>query len=328
MNKLNKEESILYKQLGNKNMRSILTMLILISGLSILHSQTMEDIDGNIYNTVNLNKKRWTVENLKTTRYSNGDSISYEAVDSIWGNLAVPAFSTYNNDISNRDTFGNLYNFYVLEDDRNICPVGWHVPTYEEWNTLINNLGGDLIAGGHLKDTTSSLWHLPNIGATNSSGLSVMPAGFRFSNNGFHKGKFAGIGGNGGIWTSTSTSDSTSIVKYFVPGSTEVGNIENMKSYGFSVRCVTSILSDIGKIEKDNNIKVYPTIAENEITLESLNHSIIYKVAIRTIQGELIKIVNVNENFATIDISNLMPGMYICIIDTHEGYLTKKFYKF
>lgn len=296
--------------------KSCITIVFLICGFCILHSQTIEDIDGNVYKTVVIDNHIWTVENLKTTRYSNGDSIQLIVNDSIWGGLSTPAFSTYNFDSSYTSEYGNLYNFYVVSDSRNVCPSGWHVPTNNEWFGLINYLGGDSIAGGSMKDTGIIHWNEPNTGATNSSGMTVLPAGFRFSNNGFFNGEFAGIGGNGGIWTSTESSDSTSIAKYFYPASSAIGEIDNNKSYGFSIRCVSNRVINSNKTDKIQSNKFYPNPTNGIIYLPFDGEKNIF---INDLQGTTV-FKHITER-KSVSIENVPTGIYIISIFDDEAKL-------
>ena len=84
----------------------------------------------------------------------------------------------YNNDLSNSEIYGNLYNWYAIDDGRGLCMEGWHVPSNSEWESLVTYLGGDDIAGGKLKEVGTSHWDSPNLGATNESGFTALPAGW------------------------------------------------------------------------------------------------------------------------------------------------------
>ncbi len=147
------------------------------------------DIDGNSYATVIIGTQEWMAENLRTTRFANGDVIPEETNDANWANLTSGAWCHKDNDIQNDLVYGKLYNGYLLEDSRNVCPSGWHVPHSSEYTTLINYLGGPLVAGGKMKDTgtvqaMTGYWQDPNFGATNSSGFNGIPAGSRDPNSG------------------------------------------------------------------------------------------------------------------------------------------------
>ena len=136
--------------------------------------ETFTDIDGNVYHAVVIGTQTWMVENLKTTKYSNGDPIP-TAVTS----LTPGAYCMYNNDaVTYKADYGALYNWYAVADSRNIAPAGWHVPTKTDWTTLTDYLGGESVASGKLKENGSSHWLTPNTGATNSSGFTALPGGF------------------------------------------------------------------------------------------------------------------------------------------------------
>jgi uncharacterized protein (TIGR02145 family) len=138
---------------------------------------TIIDIDGNEYTTVVIGTQEWMAENLKTTRYANGDSIPNVIETLGWFTLTTGAWCNYENNSVNDLIYGKLYNWYTVIDPRNVCPTGWHTPDNNDFNLLINYLGGEFVAGGKLK--AINLWESPNIGATNESGFSGLPGGGR-----------------------------------------------------------------------------------------------------------------------------------------------------
>jgi uncharacterized protein (TIGR02145 family) len=135
------------------------------------------DIDGNEYHTVIIGGQEWMVENLRVTPYRNGDPIPNVSDTTSWRALTTGAYCSYDNDPSCSAMYGNLYNWYAVNDFRQIAPEGWHVPTYEEWIVLETHLGGDTIAGGKLKESGTEHWRAPNVGGTNESGFSALPGG-------------------------------------------------------------------------------------------------------------------------------------------------------
>jgi uncharacterized protein (TIGR02145 family) len=147
--------------------------------------QTVKDIDGNIYNTVQIGDQVWMSENLKTLRYRNGGSIPNVTDNTAWANLTTGARSYYDNDVSNNPIYGKLYNWYTTLGDT-LCPTGWGVPTDDDWTTLTNSLGGASVAGGKMKTIGHAYWYDPNIGAINSSGFSGLPGGYRSSDGSFN----------------------------------------------------------------------------------------------------------------------------------------------
>jgi len=198
---------------------------------------TVTDIDGNLYHTISIGTQVWMVENLKVTRFNKGDSIPEVTDDNEWSTLKKGAYCNYDKDPANATTYGRLYNWYVVGDTRNVCPSGWHVPTDTEWQILIDHLGGAIIAGGKLKatgtlETGSGLWHSPNTGATNESGFSAVPGGFRNLN-----GSFTNISSNACYWSSTA--DQTKAWEREM--SYKYGNVDRYaenKENGYSIRCL------------------------------------------------------------------------------------------
>ncbi|MDD3281432.1 MAG: fibrobacter succinogenes major paralogous domain-containing protein [Bacteroidales bacterium] len=179
---------------------------------------TMTDIDGNTYKTVTIGTQTWMAENLKVTKYNDG--------------TAIPNVTDYDNDPSKVATYGRLYNWHAVNTGK-LCPTGWHVPTNAEWAKLSEYLGGDEVAGGKLKETGTTHWHSPNTGATNESGFTALPGGYRFDN-----GTFNNIGYYGLWWSST---ESNSDIAYYWGLDYDNDDLSSNNYYkvdGFSVRCV------------------------------------------------------------------------------------------
>jgi uncharacterized protein (TIGR02145 family) len=144
---------------------------------------SMTDQEGNVYKTIVIGTQEWMAENLNASIYRNGDAIATGLSDADWENTINTqqgAWAYYNNDASYACPYGKLYNWYACVDARQLCPVGWHVPTDAEWTVLTDYLGGESVAGGKMKTTGTSLWNSPNQGATNSSGFSAVPGGNRY----------------------------------------------------------------------------------------------------------------------------------------------------
>jgi uncharacterized protein (TIGR02145 family) len=143
---------------------------------------SMTDQDGNVYKTITIGTQTWMAENLRTTTYNDGMPIPNVSDSIAWASLLSGAYCNYKN-TSDHDfiaTYGRLYNWYTINTGK-LAPQGWHVPSKEEFTTLINFLGGDAVAGGKLKETGATHWLSPNIGATNESGFSALPSGYRGS---------------------------------------------------------------------------------------------------------------------------------------------------
>ena len=195
---------------------------------------TVTDIDGNVYNTVTIGTQVWMVENLKTTKYRNGDPIANVTDNAAWAALATGAYCWYNNDATTyKATYGALYNWYAVADSRNIAPAGWHVPTDAEWTTLTDYLGGESVAGGKLKETGTSHWLSPNTGATNSSLFTAVPNGSRAS-----LGVVYNIGYTAIWWSSSDYSSDITWSRLTSLGNSDVYRSSSYKMDGLSVRCV------------------------------------------------------------------------------------------
>jgi uncharacterized protein (TIGR02145 family) len=202
------------------------------------------DVDGNVYTTVTIGSQVWIKENLKVTKYRNGDPIQTNLNNTAWENTTTGACAIYNNDAANNTTYGTLYNWYAVADSRDLCPVAWHVPSDEEWKTLEIYLGmiasdADLTGfrgtaqnvGGKLKST--SLWINPNGGATNESGFSGLPGGTRNFSGGYNS-----LNSHGNFWSSTENSTTIAWYRtlYYFDGSSIRGTTN--KQNGYSVRCI------------------------------------------------------------------------------------------
>jgi uncharacterized protein (TIGR02145 family) len=173
------------------------------------------------------------VENLKTTRYNNDTAIPLVTDNITWMNLSTPGYCWYNDSAIYGNTYGALYNWYTVNTGK-LAPTGWHVPSDSEWEVLGNYLGGDSVAGGPLKEASTTHWNSPNTGATNSSGFSALPGGSRASN-----GTFYGIGNNGYWWSSMAYDAANSWSRgIFYYGANVYRSTNYNSDYGFSVRCV------------------------------------------------------------------------------------------
>jgi uncharacterized protein (TIGR02145 family) len=196
--------------------------------------QTVTDIDGNVYKTVTIGTQEWMAEHLKVTHYRNGDTIPNVTVNATWAGLTTGAWCEYNNSAANAVVYGRLYNWYAVNDSRNIAPDGWHVATDAEWQTLINYLGGDAVAGGKLKEDGTAHWHSPNTGATDESNFTALPGGYRGAS-----GNFLSLGYNTNCWSSTVYSTPYAWYRYLDYDNASVGHsYYGDKPYGFAVRCV------------------------------------------------------------------------------------------
>ncbi len=175
-------------------------------------SETVTDVEGNVYQTVKIGTQTWMAENLKVTRFANGEGIPEIKSNEKWP-TAYGAFCWYNNDIFFKNTYGALYNFYIIDQQsipggKRLTPKGWHVPSVEEWQVLINYLGGEKVAGAKMKEAGTDHWSSTNAETTNESGFNALPGGFRIIT--FNGCRFDNVGEYGLFWSTNSKNMFTS----------------------------------------------------------------------------------------------------------------------
>lgn len=213
-------------------------------GASDTDGDTVTDIDGNVYQIVKIGEQYWMAENLKVTHFRNGEVIPNVMNATEWSNQTAGAYCNYANDTSKVYTYGRLYNWFAVDDNRNIAPAGWHVPTDEEWKELemyqgMSQSDADDTGyrgtdeGGKLKETGTTHWRSPNTGATNESGFSALPGGHRGSN-----GFFGSLGFDAHFWSSTEYSSSHAWRRHLYYNYSDIHRLNFSKNSGFSVRLI------------------------------------------------------------------------------------------
>jgi uncharacterized protein (TIGR02145 family) len=204
---------------------------------------TVSDLDGNKYPIVKIGEQWWMEENLKTTRYSDNTPIDYPGTNNdAWDANIMGAYAWYNNDYATYGSvYGALYNWSAVTTGK-LCPIGWHVPSDDEWKQLEIFLGifqneanshgyRGIDEGDKLKSTTG--WSSPHTDATNESGFTALPGGLRWKT-----GSFDYSGQWGYWWSATEYSTTLAWDRELQYDRSEVGRFERDKGYGFSVRCV------------------------------------------------------------------------------------------
>ncbi len=197
-------------------------------------TNTVTDVDGNVYNIITIGTQTWMASNLRVTKYNDGNAIPNVVDDAQWQGLTAGAYCNYNNTTASANSYGRLYNWYAVNSGK-LCPAGWHVPSDAEWQTLINNLGGAAVAGGKLKEAGLAHWMSPNEGASNSSAWTGLPGGFRSED-----GLYFSATTNGFWWTSTPSNDPGYPLYYlldFNSAAIASGN-DGLQSAGNAVRCI------------------------------------------------------------------------------------------
>jgi uncharacterized protein (TIGR02145 family) len=202
-----------------------------ISATLAVGEDSVIDIDGNRYAVVSIGSQKWMKSNLKTTRYRNGDPIPTNLDNAAWNAQSTGAYAIYNNDAANNSIYGKLYNAYAVTDPRGLCPTGWHIPNREEKDLLHYTLGDNV--AGKLR-AVSGLWLYSFAeSTTNESGFSALPGGMRRST-----GDYDFLGNYFCLWLSVESSPNSNYSLYLVWNSEFLWPTSDIKSHGFSVRCL------------------------------------------------------------------------------------------
>jgi uncharacterized protein (TIGR02145 family) len=197
------------------------------------------DADGNVYATVVIGNQEWMAANLKTTTYNDGTPIANVTYAEAWNNRS-PSYCWYDNDIANKDLYGALYNWHTIyykDQQDKICPPNFYLPSSEVWQALVDSLGGSSLAGGALKEAGTSHWDAPNTGATNQSGFTALPAGYRDTDGSFKaKGQFTFGWCSDQDWVAFVSS-------YWAVQDTNAASLGGASPWedGYSIRCMRSV---------------------------------------------------------------------------------------
>ena len=219
---------------------AFLGLVIIQPAKLFAQTENVTDIDGNLYKTVKIGEQLWMAENLRVTRYNNGDSIPFLISADDWSATSSSAFAFYDNDTNNISQFGILYNWFTVDDKREICPNGWHVPSDTEWIMMEKALGmksqetGKMTAwrgtdeGNKLKTT--------EFGGNNLSGFSAKGTGYRHPN-----GEYKGKGADNDYWTSTlyiNKGKSEGMLHGLLNSKSTIVRNFHTPDYGFCIRCL------------------------------------------------------------------------------------------
>lgn len=233
-------------------MKRVLLMILILPLVFVMNNcsedksddtgtDTVKDKDGNTYKTIKIGNQVWMAENLKTTHFNNGDEIPTST------SYPMESFPIYQwpagGEESNVAIYGRLYTWATLTDSRGVCPVGWHIPSDDEWIEMEKSLGliypettsGQIgtIEGGKLKEAGLTHWLAPNTGATNESGFTALPAGV-YALNGYSQ-----IGNFASFWTSSTSYSNVFAWTHEMNKSFEkIYHYDSPISLGKSCRCV------------------------------------------------------------------------------------------
>lgn len=201
-------------------------------------------VDGQVYKTVKIGNQVWMAENLNVSKYRNGDPVQEVPDNDTWGEMSSGAWSYYNSDSQNEKIFGKLYNWHAVNDPRGLAPEGWHIPTDDEWQELEMYLGMNQAEanrkgwrgnnqGCMLKNTGTDNWKTPNECATNITGFTGLPGGYRDVS-----GEFFVIGYSGYWWSSTEHSKYFAWYRTLYYTSNKIHRTNGYEGDGFSIRCI------------------------------------------------------------------------------------------
>lgn len=228
-------------------------MVVLFFGCSTSsdgNGNSTTDVDGNVYQYVTICSQTWLQSNLNVSKYSDGTPITQVTSPTDWENLTTGAWCYYENNTANGPVYGKLYNWYAVAGiydvaslgnsalRKKLAPMGWHVPSDGEWTQLTDCLGGESVAGGKMKATGTiqagnGLWQDPNTAATNESGFTGLPGGYRSG-----IGMFNYVSNDGNWWSSSENSTTNAWVHGLGHYDSYAYRGNSNKDYGFSVRCV------------------------------------------------------------------------------------------
>ena len=219
-----------------------------VMGIPCPGTPTVKDIDGNTYNTVQIGTQCWTKENLRVTKYRDGSVIPLDesggtagnGTGQTWSSRTTGARTVYGHNATNLATYGYLYNWYTVGDNKGLCPIGWHVPSDSEWTTLTTSLGGESVSGGKMKSIGISIWDSPNEGATNISGFSALPVGNRGSDGNFSRNRLMAF-----LWSATEDASTYNyyLIRHLFYQSSIMNRNNTSNSEGASVRCLKDTFS-------------------------------------------------------------------------------------
>jgi len=228
---------------GLINILDVVQLVNIILGVT---QNTINDIDGNVYETVQIGGQLWMAENLTVTHYNNGDEIPNITNNSDWGVLFTGAYCDYDNNPTNSGTYGRIYNWYTIDDDRGVCPDEWHIPSDDEFMELemflgmgeseTNSTGYRGTDEGSMLADNLNLWNsgiLVNNNEFGTSGFSSLPSGYRFVYYGFQN-----MGNNCSFWSSSEGTFSYAWYRLLDYNYSSVLRTTNSKHNGFSIRCI------------------------------------------------------------------------------------------
>lgn len=267
---------------------------------------TVTDVDGNEYPVVRIGDQCWMAENLRTGHYRNGWPIMSDLSVHEWNFAQIGAYL----DIDRwGEGYGKVYNWFAVSDLRGICPEGWSVASNEDWNILIDGLGGEEVAADALRSQEG--WRSPDAGATNASGFSAKPAGYRSY---FFDGSYGNDGMGAYFWTSTPSGLQTSWsrVLYRLP---QVHTYSDDVYYSFirhalSCRCIMDPVTGIDDRTGQPTMRIFPNPAQQRFFIE-WEHALPAEMHLFDAVGRNVLSRSITDPISQTDIAALPAGLYI-----------------
>lgn len=266
-------------------------------------AQTIIDIDGNAYETMEIGDQIWMKENLKTEHYADGSDI--------------PDVKVYENKEENNETYGCLYTWDAAmknstqEGAQGICPDGWHIPSDLEWDILSDYLGGNEVASGKLKESGIEHWKAPNADATNESGFTALPGGEHDDV------EFRLLGEYAVMWSSTETSSLKAKYRYMAYDDGVFYPYNYFKSFYYSVRCIKNTTTKINR-NKTQGLLIYPNPFDQMLGFEMQQDKEVLgqtKATVYDQKGNKQKEIALKNQSQKEDLHFLAPGIYLIKID-------------
>jgi uncharacterized protein (TIGR02145 family) len=299
---------------------SLIILSFMFLDLSTVSSQTVSDIDGNTYSTVSIGNQVWMGENLKVTKFNDQNPIALVLDDTQWSSQTQAAYCYYQGDITNSNDYGNMYNWYVVNNSRNVCPTGYHVPSITEWEELITFLGGNAVAGGKLKEAGFAHWLSPNTGADNSSNFTLLPSGWRANNNGFYE----NLSYMAYLWSSTAVDALSSNIMLVGHDSPAAYTSESHILTGLPIRCLKDESSSLMELENYEPIIVYPNPVTDLVNIQFTADDY-SKVRLIDTKGQLVLESTIQNGTCRFDVSTFENGVYFIQIESTTHINTTKF---
>jgi uncharacterized protein (TIGR02145 family) len=318
-------------------MKNLLPFTVFITLSLPINAQTVTDIDGNVYDTVNIGIQTWMKENLKTTQYNDETPIPLESDGSKWAGLKTPAYCWIeNNETAYKNTYGALYNWYAVNTGK-LCPEGWHVSADTDWTTMGNyliangyNYNGRTTANEYGKAIASVTgWSSTSIDCAigsdnypdkrNATGFTALPGGIRSNDSNIYKIVFYGM-----FWTSSERDTSFAFDRYLGYDHCGVVRSWRHKENGLSVRCVRNNLVSMTNPPNTDATIFYPNPATEKLYIKNSNDTKAI-IMINDIHGKQVSCKQIDSN--PIDISNLEKGIYVVKLLNSANVLISIFIK-